>query len=82
MSFAGKVTCLIGTSIGTGVATICALDYLFCLKVDICEKQVETDEETCRPIKDRDVRRRCWASANTRFGACGNGDPLPPLVTW
>src|SRR6185437_13244543 len=46
-----------------------------------CEKQAQSDEAVCRSLRKPDVRARCYESANSRFGACGRGLPLPPLVT-
>jgi hypothetical protein len=47
-----------------------------------CDQQAQADEAICRSLPRRDVRERCWASANERFGACLKGKPLPPLITW
>jgi hypothetical protein len=47
-----------------------------------CEQQAQSDEAICRSLPRRDMRERCWASANERFGACVKGKPLPPLITW
>lgn len=48
-----------------------------------CERQAEEDEAVCRHLNaPRDVKDRCWASVQERYGACTAGKPLPPLVTW
>lgn len=55
-----------------------------CPTDDECEEQAQMDEQMCR-MRTRagtPARKRCWMSANERFGACGKGYPLPPLVTW
>lgn len=47
-----------------------------------CEIQAQIDEARCRTLIPPDARARCYSSANARYGACTNGQPLPPLVTW
>jgi hypothetical protein len=47
-----------------------------------CEKQAESDEAICASLRKSEVRNRCYASANARYGACTSGKSLPPLITW
>jgi hypothetical protein len=52
-----------------------------------CEEQALADEEVCRSLPNqtnfqREIRNRCWASVQERYGACTRNRPLPPLVTW
>lgn len=47
-----------------------------------CEIQVLLDEARCRLLGAAGGRARCYQSANARYGACTNGRPLPPLITW
>ncbi|MDV8155666.1 hypothetical protein [Acinetobacter bereziniae] len=54
---------------------------------DACEAQALADEEVCRSLPyqtnaQKQVRSRCWASVQERYGACTRSRPLPPLVTW
>src|SRR5215469_7878051 len=52
-----------------------------------CEEQAKKDEAVCRSLpnktlEDKEVRRRCWASVQERFGNCSANRPLGPLITW
>jgi RHS repeat-associated protein len=49
---------------------------------DTCEKQVTADEAICRTLPQAGARSRCFESANARYGACRNNNPLPQLITW
>lgn len=54
---------------------------------DACEAQALADEEVCRSLPyqtnaQKQVRNRCWASVQERYGAYTRSRPLPPLVTW
>jgi RHS repeat-associated protein len=77
----GPGCALVGAVVGTA-----AVIY-YCTKPDPCEELALKDDATCRAIpgntvKAKGIRRRCYESADARFGACRAGKDLPPLVTW
>ncbi|MEQ1718570.1 MAG: RHS repeat-associated core domain-containing protein [Hyphomicrobium sp.] len=47
---------------------------------DPCQGLFDADTAACKRVISKAARARCYDSADSRYGACRAGKPLPPLI--